>query len=432
MKPINFFFISLLLIFGSIIEAQQLNDENVGDVSRSGTEFWPLNTNNKWQYLETTYTSDGNSYALDETFVQYDTLINNKIYYRLSSGSDLIRYSSLDKKLYLRWDDSDKVWVDFNIPPDSVYPSFGPWHSYQNVLALGGEHIQFGKNLAYGGYEHETGSIIEDVIFTDSIGITEDYIGLAWGPVWGYDDDLIEAILYDSSGTPIYITDHHKPAFQINPVTTIDTAAFQLDFKISHYYTHVLQDPPPWIAGLDFIDSVKMFSYYSKGDSINNNPVIIPYHASYPVNIDFSVNVNLDTVLMKSGYVFNYRFTAKDKGIIPEYTNSPDSGYYQCVWQDPVNLTSASEKPEIFSLSQNYPNPFNPVTKIKFQLPNPNSVRLTVYNVLGREIETLVSEEKPAGIYEVEFDGTGFPSGVYFYRIEAGKYSDTKKLLLLK
>ncbi len=88
--------------------------------------------------------------------------------------------------------------------------------------------------------------------------------------------------------------------------------------------------------------------------------------------------------------------------------------------------------PVIFSLSQNYPNPFNPTTKIKYQLPELSKVRLTVYDVLGREIKVLVDQEKPAGTYEVEFDAANLPSGVYFYRIEAGKYSDTKKLLLLK
>ena len=88
--------------------------------------------------------------------------------------------------------------------------------------------------------------------------------------------------------------------------------------------------------------------------------------------------------------------------------------------------------PVIFSLTQNYPNPFNPVTKIKYRLPELSKVRLTVYDVLGREIKVLVDQEKPAGTYEIEFDGTNLPTGVYFYRIEAGKYSDTKKLMLLK
>jgi len=95
------------------------------------------------------------------------------------------------------------------------------------------------------------------------------------------------------------------------------------------------------------------------------------------------------------------------------------------------------ESPNEFLLSQNYPNPFNPITKIKFQIPgqarNDNAlVTLRVYDVLGNEITTLVNEEKPAGEYEVEFDGTGLPSGIYFYQLKAGSLVETKKMVLLK
>ncbi len=88
--------------------------------------------------------------------------------------------------------------------------------------------------------------------------------------------------------------------------------------------------------------------------------------------------------------------------------------------------------PRQFALFQNYPNPFNPNTIIKYQLPEFSKVKLTVFDVLGREVTTLVNEEKPAGSYEVDFDGTDLPSGVYFYRIESGSFSDTKKFVLLK
>ena len=85
-----------------------------------------------------------------------------------------------------------------------------------------------------------------------------------------------------------------------------------------------------------------------------------------------------------------------------------------------------------YCLYQNFPNPFNPTTKIKYKIPEFSNVKLTVYDVLGKEIKILVNEEKPAGNYAVEFNGTGLPSGVYFYRIETAKYSDTKKFVLLK
>jgi hypothetical protein len=79
-----------------------------------------------------------------------------------------------------------------------------------------------------------------------------------------------------------------------------------------------------------------------------------------------------------------------------------------------------------------YPNPFNPITKIKFSLPEDSYVEIKVYDVLGREIETLLSEHRKAGYHEITFDASNLPSGVYFYRIKAGKFADVKKMILMK
>lgn len=85
-----------------------------------------------------------------------------------------------------------------------------------------------------------------------------------------------------------------------------------------------------------------------------------------------------------------------------------------------------------YDLNQNYPNPFNPSTVISYQLPNVGKVTLKVYDVLGNEVVTLIDEYRNAGIYEVEFNGSNLASGVYFYRIQAGTFFDTKKMILLK
>ena len=85
-----------------------------------------------------------------------------------------------------------------------------------------------------------------------------------------------------------------------------------------------------------------------------------------------------------------------------------------------------------YFLYQNFPQPFNPTTTIKYQIANIRFVKLKVYDVLGNEIATLVEAEKSAGNYEVEFDGTGLPSGIYFYKLQAGNFVETKKMLLLK
>lgn len=93
--------------------------------------------------------------------------------------------------------------------------------------------------------------------------------------------------------------------------------------------------------------------------------------------------------------------------------------------------------PGFFKLSQNYPNPFNPITKIRYQVPFAKSgyiplVQLKVYDILGREVSTLVNEEKPAGTYIVNFDASNLSSGIYFYSILADSYHQTKKMILAK
>jgi photosystem II stability/assembly factor-like uncharacterized protein len=88
--------------------------------------------------------------------------------------------------------------------------------------------------------------------------------------------------------------------------------------------------------------------------------------------------------------------------------------------------------PEKFALSQNYPNPFNPATRISYQLPETGNVKLTVFDISGKQIATLVNSQQNAGYYNINFDGSSFSSGVYFYKIEAGSFVETKKMLLVK
>ena len=91
-----------------------------------------------------------------------------------------------------------------------------------------------------------------------------------------------------------------------------------------------------------------------------------------------------------------------------------------------------SDNPTEYELYQNYPNPFNPSTTIKYQVPEFSFVTLRVYDVLGSEIETLANGEKSIGNYEVEFNATSLPSGVYLYRLQAGSYVESRKMILLR
>jgi hypothetical protein len=108
------------------------------------------------------------------------------------------------------------------------------------------------------------------------------------------------------------------------------------------------------------------------------------------------------------------------------------------IWRRPLSEmiplagVISSAMPFRFALEQNYPNPFNPSTTIKFGLPKSSEVRVSVYDMLGREVSVLVNERKDAGVHEVKCDGSNLASGVYFYRLQAGDFTQTKRLMLLR
>lgn len=98
----------------------------------------------------------------------------------------------------------------------------------------------------------------------------------------------------------------------------------------------------------------------------------------------------------------------------------------------PTDVDNENSNPGNFALEQNFPNPFNPETNIKYSINSNQFVSLKVYDVLGNEIADLINEEKPAGVYEVKFNGNGLSSGIYFYKLQTGGLTETKKMILMK
>ncbi|MGE5499525.1 MAG: YCF48-related protein [Syntrophothermus sp.] len=139
-------------------------------------------------------------------------------------------------------------------------------------------------------------------------------------------------------------------------------------------------------------------------------------------------------------YGSNFSIVATPEGFIPISLCYTGGSFYlggkdgSVLTSKPVKtgIKSDEAKPMFFNLMQNYPNPFNPVTNISYSIAQKGNVTLKVYNIIGKEIATLVSEEKAAGNYTVRFNSAGIPSGIYFYTLTSGSYSETKKLILLK
>ena len=179
---------------------------------------------------------------------------------------------------------------------------------------------------------------------------------------------------------------------------------------------------------LSIIDS--SYAYYD-GTLYGHNPYIFSYNSDN--NLDSCVtgwssgydDFRPDGILLYDHYG-NAFFEWFESGfgsfkVFPYYSKLSSMG-----------VTNSKNAPRDFYISQNYPNPFNPTTIINYSVPTRTFVSLKVFDILGREIKTLVNEEKSAGNYSVNFNGVNLSSGVYFYSISAGNFTQVKKLILLK
>ncbi|MDI6765613.1 MAG: T9SS type A sorting domain-containing protein [Bacteroidota bacterium] len=166
----------------------------------------------------------------------------------------------------------------------------------------------------------------------------------------------------------------------------------------------------------------------------------------YPVKIvDNTMRViisNLDLLNPYSRSFYDFTYEIRDTGdqtfkylsnglYVRLNVSTPSNWVSQELIDNVNNIQDIGVSPR-FILAQNYPNPFNPTTTIRYEIPNPDFVILKIYNVLGQEVITLVNEMKQAGSYIVDWDGGSVPSGIYFYRLQAGSFTETRKLVVIK
>jgi len=200
---------------------------------------------------------------------------------------------------------------------------------------------------------------------------------------------------------------------------------------------------------IDYSSGSKVFSINQTGCSYSVSPdsqIVPPAGGNYEISVnsesicEWQATENIDWIEITNGqsgvgsgmvnyYVSSNSFSSERTGTITIKNN------VFIVKQLGVTTSVNIDKPGLpteFNLAQNYPNPFNPSTEINYSIPQVSFVSIKVYDILGREIRTLVNEEKFVGYYEVNFDASSLSSGVYFYRLQAGKFSDSKKFILMK
>jgi choice-of-anchor B domain-containing protein len=142
---------------------------------------------------------------------------------------------------------------------------------------------------------------------------------------------------------------------------------------------------------------------------------------------DDSVATYASIAALQTGTLYSWTVTAKD-----EWNATASTDTFRFRYLRPTHVSEANDIPEAFGLEQNYPNPFNPATTIKFRLSVPGRTMLTVFDMLGKEVGTIVDEELSAGYYERTLRADNFASGVYIYRLQSGGFTEVKRMLLLR
>jgi hypothetical protein len=165
---------------------------------------------------------------------------------------------------------------------------------------------------------------------------------------------------------------------------------------------------------------------------IDADPQFVGLNDYHLQNTSPCIGAGIDSILV--GSTMYYCPSTDFEGNIRPFPvgTMPDIG----ACESPEGIVGVEEDlsvyPTEYSLYQNYPNPFNPITSIKYSIPKLSFVTIKIYDVLGSEVATLVNEEKPVGSYELNWNAVNLPSGVYFYRLQAGSFIQTRKMVLLK
>ena len=163
---------------------------------------------------------------------------------------------------------------------------------------------------------------------------------------------------------------------------------------------------------------------------------IAAFGITFPVLIDPDQAVIKDYVQRVSTSPFPLDYIIDQEGRVVYHNTEYDPKRMTEIITNLLNPIGVEEEvsstPLSFRLSQNYPNPFNPVTTISYVLPSTSKVLLVIYNLLGEEIARLVDGIQPKGLHRITWDASGVSSGIYFYRIHAGEFIQTRKMLLLR
>ncbi len=249
---------------------------------------------------------------------------------------------------------------------------------------------------------------------------------------------FVTSRLYNSWDTKFYIYDLSDPCNPNELSSAIIPYANELvvDLSVGNGLLTVIRSSRGYVYQVSdpsnplFLQTIEKTDFYHQFLDVNSyNNYLYLTESTYGVRIfDIGDAQNIEEI----AYYRNLGALRTDAFSNNFYVASRELGL-EIVRNDLVTAVEQENAfPTEFALSQNYPNPFNPSTSIQYAVSSRQFVTLRVYDVLGRKIATLVNEEKPAGNYEIKYNGEGLTSGIYFYQLRAGNYIETKKMVLIR
>lgn len=387
-------------------------------------------------------------------------------------GIPVTRDPSHPDTLYTMINTNFKRSTDFGSTWTTIASSFGPISApcdievFQDtsIILIGDNGTGIFRSLDYGVTWSQVYSTSGEI---PTMAIDYNNPGTAWATKWGGGGGFLKSTDYGATWITINnFNGINMWGVHVNPKdgNEVYTACYscnntwrtkdggqnwrQINISSSNYQLFVVDSMTVFSAqgnGIYKLNSpyfipVELTSFTA---SVNDNNVILNWSTATELNNSgFSIERKLaGTPLFEEiGFVDGYGTTTEQKtyhfsdnpgqiaGFIYRLKQIDYDGTFEYSNEIEVELTL----PKDFELVQNYPNPFNPLTMISWKLAKDSHVTIKVYDVLGNEITTLVNETKPAGIYQIEFDGNNLSSGTYFYRIDASEFSQIKKMSLIK
>jgi hypothetical protein len=333
---------------------------------------------------------------------------------------DTWNYGLATTPLLDNYDNVIEIWNEnFGDYNDSAIRIWIEGASNRNYLLAGQEYLG-----AWNTYD-DTSFVAGDFIY-DILGIDSSFNDISyWGPSTNSIGDSLPTLQLPQQGTLF-----GQPLYDLQASVGADSLMFN---PIGVYQT---ADNLNWQDGFHALpDVVVDMTVETRGIGAQWKPRPTPTVRILPTMAHRELTAGNKIVFL--AYDPISLTTANDDTYPYWYWVGPDSmnSVFQALrWFDIIldaNETG-NGSPIKFALEQNYPNPFNPATTIKFSVPEASKVSLKIYDILGREVRTLVNETRNTGSYEVSFDASGLASGMYIYKITAGNYTASKKMMLLK